>query len=124
MHDATPGARDLSKRYFSLRIACPFLDDESCSIHETAPLVCREFHVSSPPERCKSLEGGAAEMPRPLRMSEVLSTAVAAAAGVSDKQVPLSLALGWYEAHGEALEGGFDGEKLFEALMGAVAEAE
>ena len=38
--------------YFYEGVACPFLEDESCSIHEARPLVCREYLVTSPPENC------------------------------------------------------------------------
>ncbi len=40
--------------YFRLGIACPFLEDESCSIHPDRPLVCREYFVTSPAEFCAS----------------------------------------------------------------------
>lgn len=115
---------EVSKKYFSLKIPCPFLEDESCSIHGRAPMVCGEFNVSSPPELCATLDPGMVGLPRPIRMSEVLSAAVHAAAGEQERQVPLSLALDWHDAHGSALDGVFDGEKLFEALMTAAAEAE
>jgi Fe-S-cluster containining protein len=42
--------RELSLAYFALGIACPFLEDESCSIHPVRPLVCREYLVTSPAE--------------------------------------------------------------------------
>ncbi|CAN5782160.1 hypothetical protein BH24ACI3_BH24ACI3_10840 [soil metagenome] len=48
-------ARTLEKLvgvYFAEGIACPFLEDESCSIHEVRPLACREYLVSSPPANC------------------------------------------------------------------------
>jgi Fe-S-cluster containining protein len=38
--------------YFHAGVACPFLVDESCSIHPIRPLSCREYLVTSPPERC------------------------------------------------------------------------
>jgi Fe-S-cluster containining protein len=44
--------RDLSTAYFSLGIACPFLEEESCSIHPDRPLVCREYLVTSPAALC------------------------------------------------------------------------
>lgn len=55
----------LGLTYFGLGIPCPFLENESCSIHENRPLVCREFLVTSPPEHCanragKLVEGGEA----------------------------------------------------------------
>ncbi|MDP1737014.1 MAG: YkgJ family cysteine cluster protein [Caulobacter sp.] len=52
---------DLSERrfeaghdYFRLGIACPFLEDEACSIHPDRPLSCREYLVASPAENCRS----------------------------------------------------------------------
>lgn len=45
------------KGYFRFQIACPFLENESCSIHESRPITCREYLVTSPPELCNSAEG-------------------------------------------------------------------
>ena len=36
----------------SARNPCPFLEDESCSIHRDRPLTCREYLVTSPAENC------------------------------------------------------------------------
>jgi len=38
----------LSLEYFALGIACPFLENESCSIHAQRPLMCRQYLVTSP----------------------------------------------------------------------------
>ncbi|HYT93688.1 MAG TPA: YkgJ family cysteine cluster protein [Gemmataceae bacterium] len=38
--------------YFYLGIPCPFLEDESCSIHPERPITCREYLVTSPAENC------------------------------------------------------------------------
>ncbi len=40
--------------YMDEHIYCPFLVDESCSIHPDRPLVCREYLVTSPAENCQS----------------------------------------------------------------------
>lgn len=40
--------------YMNENIPCPFLEEESCSIHPDRPLVCREYLVTSPSENCKS----------------------------------------------------------------------
>ena len=40
--------------YFFEGIPCPFLENESCSIHENRPLICREYLVSSPSELCSN----------------------------------------------------------------------
>lgn len=39
--------------YFHAYVACPFLENESCSIHSIRPLACREYLVTSPPELCQ-----------------------------------------------------------------------
>lgn len=42
--------------YFTLGIACPFLENESCSIYSERPITCREFLVTSPPKHCSELD--------------------------------------------------------------------
>lgn len=49
------GRRELALKYFALGIACPFLEDESCSIYEHRPMRCREYLVTSPAENCSTL---------------------------------------------------------------------
>jgi Fe-S-cluster containining protein len=48
----------LGREYFELGIACPFLEDESCSIHPHRPLSCREYLVTSSPVHCGNPTGG------------------------------------------------------------------
>jgi Fe-S-cluster containining protein len=38
--------------YFHEGVSCPFLEDQSCSIHQDRPLACREYLVTSPAENC------------------------------------------------------------------------
>lgn len=38
--------------YFYEGIPCPFLEDESCSIHQNRPVACREYLVTSPAANC------------------------------------------------------------------------
>lgn len=44
--------------YFKLGVPCPFLEEESCSIHPVRPMICREYLVVSDPEHCKHPEEG------------------------------------------------------------------
>jgi Fe-S-cluster containining protein len=44
--------RPLGLAYFSAGVPCPFLEDESCSIHRDRPLACREYLVTSPAAAC------------------------------------------------------------------------
>jgi Fe-S-cluster containining protein len=47
----------LGLAYFALGIACPFLEEERCSIYEQRPLSCREYLVTSPAEHCSQPSG-------------------------------------------------------------------
>jgi Fe-S-cluster containining protein len=46
----------LGFEYFRMGLPCPFLEDESCSIHHDRPVTCREYLVTSPAENCSRLE--------------------------------------------------------------------
>lgn len=49
----TPKERqDLVMEYFYEGVPCPFLEDESCSIHPDRPISCREYLVTSPAKYC------------------------------------------------------------------------
>ena len=47
---------DYGVAYFKAGIACPFLEDESCSIHSVRPAACREYLVTSPPSHCAAMK--------------------------------------------------------------------
>lgn len=46
----------LKARYWDLKIPCPFLEENSCSIHPHRPLICRQYLVTSPASHCAHLE--------------------------------------------------------------------
>ena len=90
--------------YFALGIACPFLEEESCSIYEERPIACREYLVTSPPAAC-------AEPTAETVVSVPLPTRVWAAMAREEKGfpgsepapcVPLVVALRWAAAHLDA----------------------
>jgi Fe-S-cluster containining protein len=83
--------RELSVAYFALRIPCPFLEDESCSIHPERPLVCREYLVTSPAELCA---GPAQEGVTPVAVPKV-SMAARGLQGEKDDWFPLALLMDW-----------------------------
>jgi Fe-S-cluster containining protein len=88
--------RDLHRDYFRLGLACPFLEDESCSIHTVRPAICREYLVTTPAAAC------AQPSPETIRRVEV-STRVSRAlfdlgrpAGIPGAMwLPLSIVLDW-----------------------------
>ena len=83
--------RELSLAYFALRVPCPFLEDESCSIHAERPLVCREYLVTSPAELCA---GPTQEGVTPVAVPKV-SPAARRLQDDEDDWFPLALLLDW-----------------------------
>jgi Fe-S-cluster containining protein len=83
--------RELSTSYFALRVPCPFLEEESCSIHPERPLVCREYLVTSPAELCA---GPAQEGVTPVPVPKI-SLAARKLQEKKDDWFPLALLLCW-----------------------------
>jgi hypothetical protein len=91
--------------YFRLGIPCPFLEDESCSIHPDRPVRCREIIVTSPPERCADVtHAGVRVVETPARASNALMRLDDRAGEPYLHWVPLVLALRWAAAHDESPE--------------------
>lgn len=112
-----------SLRYFDAGIACPLLERERCLVYEDRPVACRQHVVTTPPERCKSLEGGAEGPPHAVWMSEILADLSASIGDVDAQGLPLPLSLEWSEACGAELEGEVDGAEVARDLMGRVTAA-
>lgn len=105
--------RDVAQRYFRLQIACPFLEDESCSIYAERPMVCRVHHVTSPAENCSRLFEAEVEKLEPaFHMGEVLCRTAHRSVGADNGMIPLVLSLEWSAAHAESLAARVDGEQL------------
>ena len=113
--------RDLGLNYFNLGIPCPFLENESCSIHPDRPLVCREYLVVSPPENCARTNGEPIEV---IRIPGEASKALTALSGGRDfnNWVPLALALEWSKANpsGDSLR---PGEEIARQFFGLLANS-
>lgn len=86
--------RRIGLAYFNERIACPFLEDESCSIHPERPSACREYLVTSPAENCAHPTAETVETVRhSAKFSEILFTFCAGAGSASLSVLPLVLIL-------------------------------
>ena len=90
-------AVSLGLDYFRLGIACPFLEDESCSIYHERPIACREYLVTSPPACCATPTAETIEaVPLPTR---VWAAVAREEKGIPNSDpatcVPLVMALGW-----------------------------
>lgn len=91
---------ELGLAYFKLGIACPFLEDESCSIHPNRPISCREYLVTSPAENCAQPTEDTIEcVEMPAKVSNVVAKLDARERKKPLRWVPLTLALEWAETH-------------------------
>lgn len=92
--------------YFRLGVPCPFLEEESCSIHPDRPITCREYLVTSPAERCRDPKPGTIDQVElPGKMWTAIARADAAGRlGRLVPWVPLVLAPEWAAAHPDASE--------------------
>jgi Fe-S-cluster containining protein len=90
--------RTIHSRYFPLGIPCPFLEDESCSIHAQRPIVCREYLVTSAPEHC-AVATSANVRRVPLHGEVSTDIVLLEYRGPTASRVALVLALAWAETH-------------------------
>jgi Fe-S-cluster containining protein len=90
--------REFGLAYFRQGVACPFLRDESCSIHPDRPLVCREYQVVSPPPACAQVgSAGVQQVPVPVPVWSVFARSVSPQHTV--EWMPLIEALRYAEAN-------------------------
>ena len=90
-----------ANRYFQLQIPCPFLEDESCSIHSERPITCREYLVTSPAENCSHPTPETIQRVRlPVRIFNAIAQfEVPASRPFLESWVPLILAPEWADSH-------------------------
>ena len=113
----TESARHLALDYFYQGVPCPFLQDESCSIHPIRPLVCREYLVTSDPRHCadpRTLQVDPVGLPT--RLSRTLYRMGAELEPGSYGWIPLVFLFAWMEsgAHPGAAFHGTGPEVLYE----------
>ncbi len=110
--------QSLGLGYFELRVACPFLEEESCSIYLDRPIACREYLVTSPPTNCAK---PSAEGVRCVKMPARVSNAATAMGG--GDAVALILALQWAATHPEP-NPDYTGPELVRELFAYLAKTD
>lgn len=124
-HVAEMGPNEqLAIDYFHAGVACPFLENESCSIHPIRPLVCREYLVVSPPELCQDPSiNEVTGVPLPLKLSRALHSFGRQIAGDPRGWIPLVFLLAWGrggQKPGDCVAG--TGTEVLNAFLERVAE--
>lgn len=106
--------REAGAEYFARGVACPFLEAESCSIHQHRPAACREYLVTSPAENCRQPGPDTIEMVRlPLKPSVILYCFADGIGNETTRWVPLVLALEWAEAQKGKPQPAYDAPQMF-----------
>lgn len=108
----------MAQKYFFMGMPCPFLVDESCSIHPHRPVVCREYNVTSPPDLCVDPIHNAivrVKMPQPL--STPLAQLTAALTNTKVRLIPLTLAPRWAEEHSALRSKTWPGLEIFKRFL-------
>jgi Fe-S-cluster containining protein len=114
-------ARAIAERYFRLRLACPFLEDDCCSIYKDRPFVCRQYLVTSPAELCEDpFHNPVRPVPMPIAAAGATLETAEELLKTPQLTVPLILALDYAAAHREELENRFDAQALYEGWLKAI----
>jgi len=98
---ADPAERHrLGLEHFKLGLACPFLENESCSIYAQRPASCREYLVTSPAANCSAPNAENTQMVGlPVRVSRVLYRFGDGRGEDEARWMPLAMLLEWAAAH-------------------------
>jgi Fe-S-cluster containining protein len=110
--------------YFHAYVACPFLENENCTIHPIRPLACREYLVVSPPALCEdpSLHD-VTGIQLPLKLSRVMNSFGQQIEHDVRGWIPLVFLLAWGKSGakpGDSVIG--SGEEVLQKFMDRVGE--
>ncbi len=91
--------KGIVREYFNQRVACPFLEEESCSIHPQRPVACREYLVTSDPLHCAAdTDAEVRRLPMATTMMDMLGKMVRFRQLPGGKSfLPMVFALAWAE---------------------------
>ena len=108
----------INQSYYALRMPCPYLENELCSIYEARPAACRELLVTSPAELCQDLvQNPVTPLPVSMRISSVLGLAWGTLTNSPPRLIPLPIALDWAERHEEESRRTWPGSSLLDQVL-------
>jgi Fe-S-cluster containining protein len=111
----------LNRDYYALRMACPFLENEACSIYDDRPAACRELLVTSPAELCDDIASNPVRpIPVSVRIGTILGLLWSDLDGEAPRLIPLPLALDWADRHRTANRQQWKGTELLDKALDKV----
>lgn len=86
----------LTQRYLSLRLACPFLEGEACSIYSWRPVTCRHYYVTTPADWCVDpFAKNTRRVSLPLNVTDLLAQVTEDVLDEPFRMIALPLMLNW-----------------------------
>ena len=111
----------INQAYYALRMPCPFLEDDLCSIYEERPAACRELLVTSPVEECQDMaRNPVVPIPVPVRVGPVLGLLWGELTSTPPRLIPLPMALDWAEQHQHESRRTWQGTQLLDTALDKV----
>ena len=108
----------INQSYYALRIPCPYLEDETCSIYEARPAACRELLVTSAADLCQDMvQNPITPLPISMRMGSILALLWGTLTSSPPRLIPLPMALEWAERHEEESRKTWHGSSLLDQVL-------
>jgi len=108
----------INRAYYALRIPCPYLENELCSIYDARPAACRELLVTSPAELCQDLvQNPVMPLPVSMRISSIMGLVWGTLTSSPPRLIPLPMALEWAEQHEEDARRTWPGSSLLDQVL-------
>ena len=108
----------INRAYYALRIPCPYLENEMCSIYEARPAACRELLVTSPAELCQDLvQNPVTPLPVSMRIGSILGLVWGTLTDSPPRLIPLPMALEWAQRHEEESRRTWPGSSLLDQVL-------
>jgi Fe-S-cluster containining protein len=103
----------LSHKYITLNLACPFLDNEICSIYSWRPITCRQYLVTSFASLCVDpFANNVRRLSLTLQVTDLLAQGTADVLDEPFTMIALPLALNWASENRELAKPQWPRQKL------------
>lgn len=87
--------------YRGLKLACPFLYENSCIIYDKRPLACREYFVKDSARACKRQRSNSKEVNIPIEMMVILGRLASELEGTTKEAIIMPLISVWHDENKE-----------------------